>query len=369
MKVLGILVGGATGMSAALFLAAGAVAQMTTAVAPDAARPIGMDAPSAEAAADIPAMLLPMFVREAAQCQGLPWSVLAGVSRVESNHGRFGGAQLGPTGLVEPPIIGIALDGTNGTAEIPDSDGGEWDGDPVWDRAVGPFQFIPSSWRIFGGDGNGDGIADPNNILDAVPAMRRHLCPEGHVTDVESAIYRYNHSDEYVAEVLGWAERYSASSAAGAYALPVPSATVTEADLGAPHHDYPAIDLGVPVGTPVFAITSGTIQQASTAGTFPADPNRCGSTIVLLGDDGATYTYCHLSVVDVLPTQQVEAAAQIGASGGSPGALGAGNTTGPHLHLSLEVDGRQVCPQFLLQSVVHNVRVNVADLPSTGCFD
>lgn len=75
----------------------------------------------------------------------LEWSVLAGIGRVESNNGRAG---IGITadGTIRPPILGPVLDGSAGTAAISDSDGGRLDGDPVWDRTVGPMQFLPSSW-------------------------------------------------------------------------------------------------------------------------------------------------------------------------------------------------------------------------------
>ena len=181
--LLSVLVLGAFALVALVVLAAGGAGSASAAIV--------TSNPSEEAVADIPPLMLSLFVNEATQCHGLPWTVMAGISKVESDHGRFGGAVLQPDGTIRPPIIGIALDGTNGTARIPDTDGGRWDFDPVWDRAVGPFQFIPSSWRIFGGDGNNDGIADPNNVYDAIGAMRRHLCPDGQIADIEAAIFSY----------------------------------------------------------------------------------------------------------------------------------------------------------------------------------
>ncbi len=299
----------------------------------------------------------------------MPWTVLAGISRVESNHGRYGGASIDAAGVVSPPIIGIALDGTGGTARILDSDGGRWDRDLVFDRAVGPFQFIPSSWRIFGGDGNGDGIADPHNVHDALPAMRRHLCPEGQVTDVRAAILSYNHSHAYVDEVLDWARRYTAptTTVVGSYALPVPLAAVGNTDLVAPHHDYPAWDAPVPVGTPLFAITDGTIATAVSAGVFPTDPSRCGSTVAIAGVDGAHYVYCHLSIVTVRVDQPVTAGTLIGYSGGQPGAAGAGNTTGPHLHLGVRVGGTAVCPQPILLAMAQAYPIPPSLAATSGC--
>lgn len=355
---------GVFGLIAFVVVAAGGAGSASAAVT--------VSNPSEEALEDIPPILLRLFIAEAQQCPGLPWTVMAGISKVESNHGRFAGSTLGPDGVLRPSIIGIPLDGTSGTARIPDSDDGRWDGDAVWDRAVGPFQFVPGSWRIFGGDGNNDGIADPNNVFDAVPAMRRHLCPDGQIIDIRSAVFSYNRSQVYVDDVLEWAQRYTGPLATSAvpiagYALVVPAALVSEASLSRAHHDYAAWDLGIPVGTPLFAMTSGTVITASNAGTFPDDPNRCGTTVAIAGVDGAAYTYCHLSQIAVAPGQVVSAGMPIGLSGGQPGTPGAGNTTGPHLHLGVRFGGATVCPQPLLLAVYRANPISPAIAPTVGC--
>ena len=325
--------------------------------------------PSADALADIPPILLPLFVDEASGCDGLRWTVLAAISRVESNHGRIGGSAIGADGVASPPIIGIALDGTNSTERVVDTDGGRWDHDTIWDHAIGPFQFVPSSWRIFGGDANGDGVADPNNVFDALPAARRRLCPEGRIVDTAAAVRAYNDSDAYVAAVLDWSQRYAVPkpSTDERYALPVAAEFVDETALARPHHDYPAWDIGVPVGTPVFAVTDGTVITATTAGVYPSDPNRCGSTVVIAGDDGADYVYCHLSDVAVTSGQQLSAGVRIGLSGGQPGAAGAGNTTGAHLHLGIRVSGTSICPQPLLVAINRDQPIAPSKAPSDGC--
>ncbi len=356
---------GAFGLISFVVIAAGAAGPASSAVT--------VSNPSEEAIEDIPPLLMRLFIQEAQQCAGLPWTVIAGISKVESDHGRFGGSSLGPDGVVRPSIIGIPLNGTNGTARIVDSDDGMWDGDPVWDRAVGPFQFIPGSWRIFGGDGDNDGVADPNNVFDAVPGVRRHLCPDGQIVDIEAAVFGYNRSRSYVEAVLDWARRYTGPLAAAAvpiagYTLVVPASLVNEALLSRPHHDYAAIDLGLPVGTPVFAMVASIVTTASTAETFPQDPNRCGTTIVITGVDGASYTYCHLSRLAVAPGQVVAAGTPIGLSGGQPGAPGAGNTTGPHLHLSIRYAGATVCPQPLLLAIYRAQPINPAIAPALGCI-
>ena len=108
-----------------------------------------------------------------------------------------------PTGQVAPPILGIRLDGTTpGTATIADSDRGALDGDPLFDRAVGPFQFIPTSWALYGRDANRDGRADPHNVFDAAAAAAEHLCRAGwefaDPDQAAAAVYGYNPSWSYV---------------------------------------------------------------------------------------------------------------------------------------------------------------------------
>ena len=114
----------------------------------------------------------------AADC-GIPWTRVAAIGRVESNHGQFAGATLLSDGRSDPPIVGIPLDGRPGVAEIKDTDGGKWDGDTTYDRAVGPMQFIPSSWATFGVDGDRDGKADPFDIDDAAASAAKYLCRAG----------------------------------------------------------------------------------------------------------------------------------------------------------------------------------------------
>lgn len=109
---------------------------------------------------------------------GLDWATLAGIGWVESHHGTLHGGQILPSGQQEPPVVGIPLDGSR-SLRIPDTDGGILDGDDVWDRAVGPMQFIPQTWSQYGADGNGDGIQDPQQIDDAALAAARYLCITG----------------------------------------------------------------------------------------------------------------------------------------------------------------------------------------------
>lgn len=147
---------------------------------------------------------------------GIGWNTLAGIGAIESGHGSHDGSVLRDDGYPDPPIRGIALDGTE-SAAIGDTDDGRWDGDTVWDRAVGPMQFIPETWEHWGADANGDGTADPNQIDDAALAAARYLCDGGEMTSADGwrgAVFSYNNLDSYVNDVAATASVY-ASRAAG----------------------------------------------------------------------------------------------------------------------------------------------------------
>ena len=173
------------------------------------------------------------MVQAADPACNIDWALLAAIGRVESNHARFGGNQLDSAGVAQPGIIGIRLDGTNGTALIRDTDGGRWDGDTVYDRAVGPMQFIPSTWRAVGVDGNGDGVKNPQDMADAATSAAVYLCSgPGDLTrpgDLHSAIMRYNPSESYVTTVTSTADtyRHGVTALPASYLLPVQSAHPT----------------------------------------------------------------------------------------------------------------------------------------------
>ncbi|BDZ54147.1 lytic transglycosylase domain-containing protein [Agromyces marinus] len=144
---------------------------------------------------------------------GLDWTTIAAIGAVESRHGGHGGATLADSGLVTPEILGPALDG-DGVAAIHDTDDGLLDGDRTWDRAVGPMQFIPSTWEQWGTDADGDGIADPHDIDDAANAAARYLCASGPMTTPDGwreAVFSYNHDDAYVDKVATIANGYLAA--------------------------------------------------------------------------------------------------------------------------------------------------------------
>ncbi|XQE85111.1 lytic transglycosylase domain-containing protein [Streptomyces microflavus] len=139
----------------------------------------------------------------------LPWQLLAAIGKVES--GQAAGGRVDARGTTLTPILGPALDGV-GFALIRDTDNGVYDGDRTYDRAVGPMQFIPSTWVNWAKDGNGDGRKDPDNIYDAALAAGHYLCAGGRDlgvrADLDRAILSYNRSDAYLRTVLSWLEFY-----------------------------------------------------------------------------------------------------------------------------------------------------------------
>jgi hypothetical protein len=117
---------------------------------------------------------LELYRRAAGTCPGLSWSVLAAIGQIESGHGRNTG---------------------------PSSAG-----------ALGPMQFMPATWQAYGVDGDRDGRADIMNPFDAVPSAARYLCANGAGQggrQLYNAVWRYNHADWYVRQVLGLAQAYT----------------------------------------------------------------------------------------------------------------------------------------------------------------
>ncbi|MFG3214003.1 lytic transglycosylase domain-containing protein [Streptomyces tendae] len=165
--------------------------------------------------AGIPATVLDAYkkaeseLRRAKPGCNLPWQLLAAIGKVESGQAR--GGRVDADGTTIGRIIGPQLDG-NGFALIKDTDNGVYDGNSSYDNAVGPMQFIPSTWAWAGRDGNGDGKEDPNNVYDAALAAGHYLCrfdwDLSDQADLNRAILSYNNSQDYLNTVLSWLEHY-----------------------------------------------------------------------------------------------------------------------------------------------------------------
>ena len=214
-------------------------------------------------------------------CQ-LSWQLIAAIGRVESDHGRTNGNTLDAQGVARPGIYGIALDGTHGTSRITDTDAGQYDADARFDRAIGPMQFIPSTWSVVGVDADGDGERNPQDIDDAALATAVYLCSGSNdlstTAGQRAAVYRYNHSSSYVDLVLSIAAAYldgeftsvpNGTTSAG-YLVPAPA----KPDKQGPkkHHGEPhATQTQAPGGS-----TEQPAEQPSQQPTGPGAPDPTG---------------------------------------------------------------------------------------------
>jgi len=144
--------------------------------------------PTALAEADIPATYLVLYMGAAQTCPGLPWSVLAGIGKVESDHGRS-----------QAPGV---HSGANGAG------------------AEGPMQFLPATFEQYAVDGDHDGRLDVYEPADAIYTAAAMLCANGAAAGtpggLSESIFAYNHSQAYVAGVFTWAARYTALVPTGA---------------------------------------------------------------------------------------------------------------------------------------------------------
>ena len=173
---------------------------------------------------DIPMAALAAYQRAAAvvttadRACALDWTLLAAVGMVESDHGRLKSSRLDDSGKAIPAIYGPALTTPAGDP-APDTDAGAVDKLAGGDRAVGPMQFIPSTWPLVAVDGDGDGVRDPQDIDDAALAAAVYLCAGDEDVSTEAgkraALTRYNRSEAYVSTVLKIAKGYADSPYGG----------------------------------------------------------------------------------------------------------------------------------------------------------
>ncbi|HEX6873854.1 MAG TPA: murein transglycosylase [Micromonosporaceae bacterium] len=146
----------------------------------------------------------------------LRWTTLAGIGQVESKHGQVDGAVLLPGGRSEPAIIGPVLDGKSGRALVRDTDAGAFDGNPEYDRSMGPLRLLPSAWRSYAIDADADGVIDPYDLDDAALSLGRLLCSGDEDLDQakgwNAALARYRAGTGYARSVFEAADGYGQGS-------------------------------------------------------------------------------------------------------------------------------------------------------------
>jgi murein DD-endopeptidase MepM/ murein hydrolase activator NlpD len=147
------------------------------------------------------------------------------------------------------------------------------------------------------------------------------------------------------------------------YALPVDRAWYERHPkwFSKPHHDYPAADIPVPEGTPVYAMVSGVVTAAPVGG-------NCGLGVAYRGDDGLAYVACHGSDGgDIVGPGERIAAGQLIMHSSWTGRVIPAGPGGTHLHVGIRRAGVNACPQSLFSSIAERRPVDVGALPTSGC--
>jgi membrane-bound lytic murein transglycosylase B len=143
----------------------------------------------------------------------LGWTTLAGIGMVESHNGTYRGATIAPNGDVRPPIRGVRLNGSHGNLQIVGDSLDSKDGEPEYARAMGPMQFIPETWRLYGVDAHNDGVVSPDNLDDAALSAAGYLCYRGGDLATPrgwmAALLAYDNSRSYAHTVRRWAIAYA----------------------------------------------------------------------------------------------------------------------------------------------------------------
>ena len=264
-------------------------------------------------------------------CTGLPWQVLAAIGAIESQHA--GGRADPSTGAVDPPILGPALDGTNGTIALRDPSSPDG-----WAHAQGPMQFLPATWQRWGRLAPrrpAGTVPSPHNAWDAIHSAAAYLCAgQPQLTDLRQAILSYNRSDEYVWAVMSKALEYGLGGiVAGGLACPVAGPVRFSDDFGDPRsggRTHQGNDLVARYGEALVAIEAGVVTHTS-----DTDQGLGGITLWLTGDSGTRWYYAHNAVNLVAAGTHVTAGQPIARLGNT----GNARDSIPHLHFEMHPSG------------------------------
>ena len=195
-------------------------------------------------------------------CTGLSWADLAGIAQVESTQAAD--HTVDADGTVSPPIWGILLDGKNGASLVWETDDGALDGESTYARAMGPFQILSSTWESEWETIAKGGTGNPQNFFDASLVAAVYLCGDGRnladPAQLSAAIFQYNHSEQYVQQVLSWITTYTAlgqlnpGQASGTAGIVIAAA---ERELGQPYSYGGGNAAGPTLGTCDAAVGGG----------------------------------------------------------------------------------------------------------------
>lgn len=303
-------------------------------------------------AKDIPAQFIPIY-KEAGAKYHVPWNLLAAHHRVETVFSTIK-IMTSPVGAIghmqfmKKTWLGWSWKGGTrlGDASIPDS-----------------VLTSPAAIKKYGGygvDADGDGRADPMNLKDAIFAAAKYLAANGAASgNIRQAVLAYNHSTEYLNEVLGFADQYvkgyravgGSGTGTGSkpvvvkgVAWPVPGTMMITSPFGMRFHPvlkmnkfHNGIDIAGPGVNrkPVVAFASGMVTSAGYLG-------AAGNAVVIEHGNGTSSLYGHLSSFNTVIGSEVKAGQIIGKVGTT------GRSTGPHLHFGIKVKGQWVDPEKYL---------------------
>ncbi len=224
----------------------------------------------------IPPFLLPIYQAAGIQYD-VPWQVLAAINEIETDYGR----------------------------DLSVSSAG----------AVGWMQFLPSTWKTWGVDANGDGVADPYNPVDAIFTAARYLHAAGASKNLGQAIFAYNHASWYVQSVLlraqliggmpdkligaltGLVEGHFPVAAPSKYAdswVAVTKQRVRSGNAAVPVGSDPSsqgVNVFAKQGSPVIAVNDGRVLKVG------RDDPRLGNYLELQDATGNVYTYANLGSI------------------------------------------------------------------------
>ncbi|MGM9924835.1 MAG: peptidoglycan DD-metalloendopeptidase family protein, partial [Bacillus sp. (in: firmicutes)] len=295
---------------------------------------------------EIPAAYIPIY-KEAAEKYGVPWNLLAAHHRVETTFSTLK-VMISPVGAIghfqfmEKTWLGWGWKGGTrlGKADIPEH------------ILTDPKQI--AKYGGYGTDGDGDGKADPWNLVDATHSAARYLAANGAADgDLRRAVFAYNHSEEYVNKVLGYANQYvngftavqgggsSGGQIIDGAAWPVPGYFTLTSRFGhrkdpftgkIAYHDGLDIAGGGINGKPVVAAFKGKVSFAGVRGGY-------GNAVIIDHGNGLTSLYGHMSAITTQVGKQINPGDQVGKVGST------GRSTGPHLHFTMKQDGVLIDPE------------------------
>lgn len=208
-------------------------------------------------------------IMDTASACGLPWTVLAAVGRVESDHGRGpkGDHRVGKAGRVKPGFVGAPLNGRGGRGELPDTDLGALDANPRWDAPVGPLGLLPATWSRVAVDADNNGVRDPQDLDDAALAAAVLLCADQDLSTrkgLKASLAAYHPGDGFVPTVLAIARRYDKQSAQ----VPAPPPVTL------PLPALPGTGTTVPARVGMLAASQGPRATAAPTATLGPKPTK-----------------------------------------------------------------------------------------------